>query len=224
MALESVRIAAPPAYEGSIRTLGSLKKGCLSMKDDTGKAESSQVPGIIREVISLVAIFFFTLTITFTVEVFAAEPFVIPSGSMEATLNVGDRIVGEKLSLRLGPPRAGDIVTFADPEDPSQTLIKRVVASCGQTVSLEGGQVVVVGVALDEPYAAGLPSEPIGGHGSNLGGPVSYPYEVPEGYLWVMGDNRTNSLDSRYFGAVPVSSVTSRAVFRFWPLDEVGAI
>ena len=196
------------------------------MRDGAGKAESEskQDPGIIREAFSFVAIFVFTLTTIFAVEAYAAEPFVIPSGSMERTLNVGDRVVGEKLSLRLRAPAAGDIVTFADPEDPSQTLIKRVVATGGQTVSLEGGRVVVDGVALDEPYASGLPSEPIGGHGSNLEGPVSYPYTVPEGYLWVMGDNRTNSLDSRYFGAVPESSVTSRAVFRFWPPDEAGAI
>lgn len=188
------------------------------------KHSKAKKAGGVRDVLELVAIAVIAIAVGLVIRTFVAEPFVIPSGSMEATLNVGDRIVGEKLSLRLGPPQAGDIVTFADPEDPSQTLIKRVVATGGQTVSLEGGRVVVDGVALDEPYAAGLPSEPIGGHGSNLDGPVSYPYEVPEGYLWVMGDNRTNSLDSRYFGAVPVSSVTSRAVFRFWPLDEVGAI
>ncbi|MBX9035478.1 signal peptidase I, partial [Gordonibacter massiliensis (ex Traore et al. 2017)] len=77
------------------------------------------------------------------------------------------------------------------------------------------------GVALDEPYTRGLPSEPLK---TALGVEVSYPFTVPEGHLWVMGDNRTHSNDSRYFGAIEASSVTARGVLVFWPLQDFGLL
>ena len=83
---------------------------------------------------------------------------------------------------------------------------------------------VVDGSVLDEPYTEGKPSEPLSGHAASLDEDVSFPYTVPEGCVWVMGDNRTNSLDSRYFGAVPIASITSHAVFKFWPLSDIGTL
>ena len=110
---------------------------------------------------------------------------------------------------------SGDIVTFQDPEIPGRVLIKRCIAVGGQTVDIndEDGLVYVDGVALSEPYTRGLPSY-------TLASDVSYPYTVPEGYLWMMGDNRTNSQDSRFFGAIPVSSVTGRGALVYWPLND----
>ena len=89
------------------------------------------------------------------------------------------------------------------------------IAVGGQTVDIndEDGLVYVDGVALSEPYTRGLPSY-------TLASDVSYPYTVPEGYLWMMGDNRTNSQDSRFFGAIPVSSVTGRGALVYWPLND----
>lgn len=180
--------------------------------------------GGLVEFLHLALIIIGALVAAVVIRTFVCEPFVIPSGSMEDTLEIGDRIIGEKVTYRVQEPKAGDIVTFVDPDDASQILIKRVVATAGQTVSLEGGQVVVDGVVLDEPYTEGKPSVAIARHAANLPDDVSYPYTVPEGSVWVMGDNRTDSLDSRYFGAIPVSSITSRAAFRFWPLDTVGLL
>lgn len=100
-------------------------------------------------------------------------------------------------------------MTFQDPEIPGRVLIKRVIAVGGQTVDLVDGKVVVDGVALDEPYTQGKASEPLNPAPDV---DVSYPFTVPEGRLWVMGDNRTNSQDSRYFGAIKESSVTGHAV------------
>ena len=86
------------------------------------------------------------------------------------------------------------------------------------------GVVYVDGEPLDEPYTDGKPSYPLPTHSSQLSSDIAYPYVVPEGCIWVMGDNRTNSQDSRYFGAIPVSSVTSKAQFVFWPLEDAGTI
>lgn len=154
---------------------------------------------------------------------FVAEVYEVPSGSMLDTIQIGDRLIGEKISYHFREPARGDIVTFTDPEDPSKTLIKRVIATAGQTVDLVDGVVYVDGAALDEPYTEGKPSEPLTMQ-SAAAGTIEYPYTVPEGCVWVMGDNRTNSLDSRYFGAVKVSSVTSHGLFIFWPLSDAGSL
>lgn len=180
--------------------------------------------GGFRGLLEIVVLVVVALAAAFLLRTFVAEPFIIPSGSMEDTLKVGDRLVGEKLTYRTSEPQVGDIVTFTDPEDGSLTLIKRVVATAGQTVELVDGVVYVDGEALDEPYTDGKPSNPLPTHSSQLGSGVSYPYVVPQGCIWVMGDNRTNSQDSRYFGAIPVSSVTSKALFVFWPLEDAGTI
>ena len=146
-----------------------------------------------------------------------AETFAIPTGSMEQTIMPGDRVIGEKITKRWQSPQYGDIVTFIDPDGSGSTLIKRVIATEGQVVDIQEGFVFVDGRRLDEDYVAGQPSQPIEAHAANLTEDVSYPFVVPEGCIWVMGDNRNNSLDSRYFGAVPVSSVTSKALCIFWP-------
>ena len=158
------------------------------------------------------------------IRIYIAGTYAIPSSSMVETLQVGDRVLGEKLSLRWKEPARGEIVTFDDPEDPAKTLIKRVIATQGQTVDLIEGFVYVDGVRLDEPYVNGLPSYPLTGHAYNLTADLVFPLQVPEGCLWVMGDNRTNSLDSRYFGPIPVTSVTSRAVLIYWPPEDFGSL
>lgn len=175
----------------------------------------------IRDAFQLVIWVAVALAVGLAFRAFVAEPFVIPSESMTDTLEVGDRVLGEKLSYRGSAPEQGDVVTFEDPEGTSSILIKRVIATAGQTVDLVDGAVTVDGVTLSEPYVEGKPSLPISQHAPNLDADISYPYTVPDGCVWVMGDNRTNSLDSRYFGAIPVRSVTSRAFAVFWPLNDL---
>lgn len=161
-----------------------------------------------------------TVLVMWLLFTFVLGIFYVPSGSMLDTIRLGDRVVGEKVSYRFGAPRQGDVVTFLDPAGSGATLIKRVIATSGQTVDLRDGAVYVDGQRLDEDYTEGRPSLPLGEHATNLSGPLSYPYVVPDGCIWVMGDNRTNSLDSRYFGAVSVESVTSRGLFIYWPLTD----
>lgn len=180
--------------------------------------------GVLRDIAEVIVLIAAAIVLALGIRTFVAEPFIIPSASMSDTLKVGDRLVGEKLTYRTSEPQVGDIVTFTDPEDGSLTLIKRVVATAGQTVELVDGVVYVDGEALDEPYTDGKPSNPLPTHSPQLASGVSYPYVVPQGCIWVMGDNRTNSQDSRYFGAISVSSVTSKALFVFWPLEDAGTI
>lgn len=169
--------------------------------------------------------FLFTILIVvvlfFLLRTFVFQSYDIPSGSMEDTIQTGDFVFSEKVTYYFSSPQRGDIVTFIDPEIPSRTLIKRVIATEGQTVDLRDGRVYVDGVAQDEPYTGGKPSYPLN---SASGADVSYPYTVPEGEMWVMGDNRTSSQDSRYFGSVPVSSVTGKAVFKYWPIESIGPL
>ncbi|MGI6591258.1 MAG: signal peptidase I [Eggerthellaceae bacterium] len=157
----------------------------------------------------------------FALRTFVVGTYEIPSASMEDTIQIGDRIFSEKITYYTSDPQQGDIITFTDPQDSSRTLIKRVIAVGGQTVDLKNGAVYVDGKKLDEPYTEGKPSYPLE---TAPGVEITYPFTVPDGYLWVMGDNRTNSADSRYFGAIDKDSVTGHAAFRFWPLDRVGTL
>ena len=158
------------------------------------------------------------------VRAFVVEPFFVPTGSMETTIMPGDTLLAEKLSLNLGHDvERGDIVVFENP-DPSEgheVLVKRVIATEGQTVSLapsEDGvwRVSVDGQVLDEPYALGSSYA--------LDDSVTFPLTVPDGCVWLMGDNRENSADSRVFGPVDVDSLIGVVVWRYWPLDRFGGV
>lgn len=162
-----------------------------------------------------------SLAVALLLRTFVFGTYLVPSGSMLETIQEGDLLVGERVSLHFEGPQPGDVVTFDSPLD-DQTLIKRVIAVAGQSVDLRDGSVYVDGIALDEPYTLGKPSYSL----SDLAGAaqITYPYTVPAGCVWVMGDNRTNSKDSRYFGAVSVDDVTSRALFIYWPLADVAGL
>lgn len=158
------------------------------------------------------------------VRTFVISPYTVPSASMEPTIMVGDNVFAEKLSVRFGDGvHPGDIAIFHNPDGSSahDILVKRVIASAGQTVDLIEGRVFVDGVQLDEEYTIGasvpLPTQAPGVQ-------VSFPYTVPAGAYWVMGDNRENSADSRYFGPVSASFMIGRVVFRYWPLDRIGSV
>lgn len=156
--------------------------------------------------------------LAFGIRTFLVEPFIVPTGSMIPTIQINNRVLAEKITFRfVRPPRYGDIVVFPDPKGEHPHLIKRVVATGGQTVDLRGGKVYVDNTVLVEPYTHNLPSMP-------LTREYSFPLKVPEGYLWVMGDNRTNSGDSRVFGPIPVSEVQGRGVWTYWPLGAFGPL
>jgi signal peptidase I len=183
------------------------------------------------------------LGLALCVQAYAVKPYRIPSGSMEPTLDVGQRVLVDRLTHRLGSsPSVGDVVVFHPPataseqlcgsrasgtgtrspcavsvprQDP-QTFIKRVVAVGGDTIAVINGHVVRSGKPAREPFAA-----PCGG-GSGCDFPK--PIVIPHGYVFMMGDNRGQSDDSRYWGPVPVSWVIGRAFATYWPPGRVGAL
>lgn len=162
------------------------------------------------------------VAIAVLLRLFVIGVYYVPSGSMLETINVGDLLLGEKVTLAFRDPEPGEIVTFDSPLDPAETLVKRVVAVGGQTIDLVDGSVVVDGETLDEPYVNDAPTYSLSSLEGSAG--ISYPYTVPEGCVWVMGDNRTNSKDSRFFGPVSVDDVSSRALLIYWPLSDVGLL
>ena len=145
---------------------------------------------------------------------FIVKSFWIPSESMVPTLEVGDRIFVNRFIYRFFEPERGDIVVF-DSLETDDELIKRVVAVPGDRVRVSNGKLRVNGDFPDEPYAVPM----LFPDGSLFG-----PTRVPEGEVFVMGDNRPNSHDSRFFGPVPIENVQGEAFFRFWPPSRIGFI
>jgi signal peptidase I len=124
--------------------------------------------------------------------------------SMNPTLQDGEYILVNRLAYKLGNPVRGDIVVFSFPMDPKQDLIKRVIGLPGETISVQDGKVLVNGVPLDEPYIAAPPI-------------YNNTWVVPEGQLFVLGDNRNESKDSHEWGMLPMENVVGRAILIYWP-------
>ena len=185
---------------------------------DAGQHAEQDGRSPLRSLLGFIVMIALVVLVTFGLRTFVFVPYEIPSGSMEETIMTGDMVFSEKVSYYVRAPQRGDIVTFNDPEVAGRTLIKRVIATEGETVDLIDGAVYVDGVKLSEPYTLGKESWPLSHTASNV--TVDFPYTVPSGELWVMGDNRTASQDSRYFGSVPVSSVTGRAALIYWPFSD----
>ena len=181
--------------------------------------------GLRRLVIEIVETLALTAIIFFVVQTFVAQPFEVKQMSMERTLQPGHYVLVDKLTPRFDPYDLGDIVVFDPPEtwsDGGTPFIKRVIGRAGDTVEiLEGGEVAVNGTVLDEPYL--YRSDPSGPTDPTSPSGVSS-WTVGPGELFVMGDHRANSVDSRVFGMIPVDNVVGRAWLRYWPMDVFGPI
>jgi signal peptidase I len=178
--------------------------------------EERTKPSGARNVAEWVLIAGGALLVAFIIKTFLLQAFYIPSLSMAPTLKVNDRVLVNKLSYDLHDVHRGDLVVFeSPPNEGSQTkdLIKRVIGLPGETVESREGQIYINGQVLEEPY---------------LGPDVTTgPLEkvtVPPEHLWVMGDNRPNSRDSRFFGAIPESLVIGRAFMRVWPVTAISLL
>ena len=192
----------------------------MSEETPDKKEEGGCLSGILEVVLTIAM----GLCLAVLLRTFVVESYVIPSGSMLNTLQLGDRLIGEKVSYYFRSPEPGEIVTFThdDGAGGEEILIKRVIAVAGQTVDLVDGHVYVDGKLIDEPYTGGTPTYSLSTSLGSAG--IVYPYTVPEGCVWVMGDNRTNSSDSRFFGPVSLDDVTSHAIFIFWPIGNSKAL
>jgi signal peptidase I len=180
--------------------------------------ENEKETSLVRWILETVLLVALAFALAFGIRTFLVEPFIVPTGSMIPTIQIDNRVLAEKITYRFArPPRYGDIVVFPDPKGEHPHLIKRVIAVAGQSVDLRRGKVYVDGAQLVEPYTHGLPSLP-------LTTEFKFPYTVPPGDLWVMGDNRTNSGDSRVFGPIPASEVQGHAIWTYWPLGAFGKL
>jgi len=160
----------------------------------------------------------FAALLSLLIITFVVQAFYIPSGSMEPTLQVDDRILVSKFSYRLGAIERGDVIVFHYPLNPGKDFVKRVVALGGETVELRDGVVLINGNPITELYPTALA-------GGDRACTSSYgPQTIPEGQLFVLGDNRCNSEDSRFFGFVPVQNVVGKALFIYWPPQRLGLV
>ena len=178
------------------------------------------------------------LLVAVLVKVLLVQAFFIPSKSMIPTFEIGDRVLVSRIAYGLDGPVRGEVIVFdmpsvrTEPPEPIweamarhvveavgirvarvEDLIKRVIAVGGDRVEIRDNRVLVNGLVLDEPYLApGAWMAPQG------------PVYVPDGHVWVMGDNRNNSRDSRSFGPIPVETIVGRAFIRFWPLSRMDGL
>ncbi|MEB3220923.1 MAG: signal peptidase I [Candidatus Sericytochromatia bacterium] len=170
--------------------------------------------------------FVVALGLALVVRATVAEARFIPSESMLPTLEVGDRLIVEKVSYRFEMPERGDIVVFEPPLAATAGLrtgnafIKRVVGLPGERIDIRGGKVFIEGRPLDEPYILEAPRYP---------DPDWELLDMPGGLIpadavFVMGDNRNNSQDSHVWGPLPIANIIGQTVFRFWPVARVGVV
>lgn len=169
--------------------------------------QGSTLLGSLAEVVLIVGAAFI---LALLIQQFVVKPFFIPSPSMVPTLMEGDRVLVNRFVYRWDAPERGDIVVFHPPIDPDVDYIKRVVAVGGDTVEVRDGRLVVNGKLLEEPYL----------NDGRMEG-VYPPDKVPEDHVFVMGDNRNASGDSRIWGPVHEKALLGKAILIYWPLDRL---
>lgn len=136
----------------------------------------------------------------------------VDGSSMFPAFQDGNFVIVNRLAYRFGEIERGDVIVFPYPNNPEEDFIKRVVALPGDRISLNQGKVLINGILLEEPYIM----EPARSQLSE--------FILPEGVVWVMGDNRNASSDSRSWGVLPVEDIMGKAVFTYWPFSEFGVV
>ena len=172
----------------------------------------------IKEMLSLLGTMAVAAGLVLLLKEFVIINALIPSGSMENTIMPGDRLIGNRLAYLSEDPKRGDIVIFLYPDDESQLFVKRVIGLPGEKVTIEDAKVYIgeKEVLLEEDY---LKDEWMIDNGS-------YSFEIPEDSYLVLGDNRNNSKDARYWqnAYVEGDKILGKAVFRYWPFDSIGVL
>jgi signal peptidase I len=202
----------------SIPTLILILAGVLIVVRIAVKRTYAIPPAWRTSVVETLDASIFAALLSLLIITFIVQAFYIPSGSMEPTLRVDDRILVSKFSYRIGRIARGDVVVFHYPLNPGKDFVKRVVALGGERVELRDGVVLINNQPISELYPTALAAgDP--GCTTNYG-----PQQVPQGQLFVLGDNRCNSEDSRFFGFVPVDNVVGKALLVYWPPQRIGLV
>lgn len=177
--------------------------------EPSGPSAGKRMLGAVKEVLETIVP---AIVIALLINLFLAQATRVYGQSMEPNLHTDQRLVVEKVSYRFHAPQRDDVVVLKVREDAEELLIKRVIGLPGETVEVKNGQVFIDGKALDEPYLA---SPTRGNYG---------PIDIPPLYVFVLGDNRSASNDSRSFGPIPLENVVGRAWLSYWPMEEVGLV
>lgn len=198
----------------------------ISSHGENNEVQAKNVSVIFKVIKSAINFFFdfletivVALSIFVVVYLFILQPHEVKGNSMEPSFQNNEYIITDKISYRFKEPHRGDVIIFKAPVNPDVDYIKRIIALPGEQVMVQNGEVYVNNTRLIESYIDTLtPLFP----GSTM--QESTPITVPEGDYFVMGDNRSHSSDSREFGPIDKKLIIGRAVFRYWPLNSIGAI
>jgi signal peptidase I len=198
--------------------MGYPGRDFMAKADKSGKkGRETRKKSLLREYLEAAAI---AIVLALFIRAFVVQAFKIPSGSMEPTLLIGDHILVNKFLygikapfinktiIPITNPERGDIIVFIYPLDRKKDFIKRVIGLPGDEIRIVNNRIYINGKAYDDPYGVYGDNTR---ENKNLG-----PFMVPEGSLFVMGDNRDHSYDSRYWGFVPMESVKGKAMIIYW--------
>jgi signal peptidase I len=153
-------------------------------------------------VVMTLAVFLFLVT-------FVVQGYKVYGSCMEPNLHTGERLLGNKFIYRFDKPTRGDIIVFRYPLDPRKVFIKRVIGLPGETVAIRGDKVYINGRALNERYVRDCSCD-------------DFPSQkVPPGHIFVLGDNRDQSNDSRFWGELPMKNIKAKAWLRYWPISKI---
>ena len=177
------------------------------------------VKAIIEFVMGILETVVFIASIFLVLYLFIVQPNQVKGASMENTFHDREYIFTSKISYKFGPIKHGDVVIFKSPKNNEIELIKRVIALPGDTVLIQNETVYVNNEPLDEQYIKN-PTQTIAGGAVVEGVPVT----IEDGFMFVMGDNRGGSSDSREFGPVPESLLVGQVIYRYYPVNKMGVI
>ncbi|MCQ4087167.1 signal peptidase I [Saccharibacillus sp. JS10] len=165
------------------------------------------------------------LVLVFVIRWLLFAPYMVDGSSMEPNFHNEERVIVNKILYDIRTPKKDEVIVFKVPSEDNREFIKRVIALPGDTVKVEGDEVTVNGKVIEEPYIQGV-LDAAHANGETYNNNVNFPNSlfpdgtVPAGHVFVMGDNRPNSKDSRSIGYVPFSDITGRADLVFWPFNE----
>lgn len=220
--------AMEPREAGEVREVGTAESpegsadpaqpqagDAAATQEKTGEPEAAAGPeqpskpgkSTVREWVETLVV---ALVVALVIRSFVVQVYLVEGPSMEPTLHTDERLLVNKLVYRIRDPKPGEVIVLQDPNRPQRELIKRVIAVGGETIEVRQGNVYVNGQPLKEPYINTVVTRR----------DDMAPLPVPEGYIFVMGDNRSWSFDSRAIGPIALDKVDGKAFFMFWPVDR----
>ncbi len=174
------------------------------------KKAPSEGKSNLKEFLSYFIVIVIAAALSLLFRVFLFEPYIVPTSSMETTLNISDRVIVNKIAYNFAEIKRGDVIVFHSSTEPGKDLVKRAIAFEGEEITFYPDVIMIGDAVLEEDY---LPSS-------------NHQYEtmsviVEENQIFVMGDNRSNSYDSRNFGTIDADSVFGKVLFIYWPPSQI---